>query len=246
MCSRYRHLISMPNICSLCKISVCHVNQAHRERLGSCGLDSLGPPRYDAPMPLLPVLDARILSSSLGLKHALSAYCALVLATTMVACSGGGGRETDPSTATDQEKRARIESMYDSFQLSLPADAEVSPSELSALQEEEATVLVDVRNDDERDVSIIPGAISKEEYEAKEDSFQSRPVVAYCTIGYRSGRYVETLRERGVDAKNLRGSLLAWTHAGLPMVNGRGEQVKRAHVYGADWDLLPEGFEAVW
>jgi len=136
--------------------------------------------------------------------------------------------------------------MYEGYNLPLTPDAEIAPRELAALQEDGMVVIVDVREAEERAVSMIPGSISKEHYESNAEEYHGRSVVAYCTIGYRSGRYVETLRSRGVDAKNLKGSLLAWTHAGLPMVDEQGKQVKRAHVYGAEWDLLPEGFEAVW
>ena len=77
-------------------------------------------------------------------------------------------------------------------------------------------VVVDVRTEAERAVSVIKGAVTKEQYEADVNGeYVGKKIVAYCTIGYRSGKYVEKLiKDKGVDAYNLRGSILAWTHAG--------------------------------
>jgi hypothetical protein len=41
-------------------------------------------------------------------------------------------------------------------------------------------------------------------------------------------------------------SLLAWSHAGGPLVDGEGRPTKRLHVFGARWDLAAEGYEPVW
>ena len=52
--------------------------------------------------------------------------------------------------------------------------------------------LIDVRSKAERDVSMVTGAISKDDFE----ELQLQPgekkgvkIIAYCTIGYRSGTY---------------------------------------------------------
>ena len=71
-------------------------------------------------------------------------------------------------------------------------------------------------------------------------------IVAHCTIGYRSGKYVAKLQRQGLDALNLKGSILSWVHAGQPVVTFEGEETKRVHVYGQKWDLLPQGYKAVW
>ena len=55
-------------------------------------------------------------------------------------------------------------------------------------------VIVDVRTKDEQDVSMIEGAMRKDDFEARKDEFKGHKVIAYCTIGYRSGKYVETLK----------------------------------------------------
>ena len=103
-------------------------------------------------------------------------------------------------------------------------------------------MLVDVRSDEERAVSTLPGAVSQEAFEA---TAPAGPVVTYCTIGARSGEYADGLRKQGRDVRNLAGSLLAWTHAGGPLTDAEGEPTRRVHVYGKRWDLIHSDYEAV-
>ena len=70
-------------------------------------------------------------------------------------------------------------------------------------------------------------------------------VVAYCTIGHRSSEYAQQLTQRGRRVLNLRGSILAWAHAGGPLVLN-SEATRTLHVYGSNWDLAPNRFETVW
>ena len=65
-------------------------------------------------------------------------------------------------------------------------------------------------------------------------------VIAYCTIGVRSGFFVRSLRRRGVNAVNMAGSILSWCHAGGELVDGvTGAPTNRVHVYGATWYVAP-------
>ena len=116
-------------------------------------------------------------------------------------------------------------------------------------------VLVDCREAAERDVSVIEGSIDKAEFEhllglaeSAAEAFEGRRICCYCTIGYRSGLFAKDLAiARGLDAVNMRGSLLAWVHAGGKVVlRDSGAETNRVHVYGRRWALLPEGYDAVW
>ena len=147
---------------------------------------------------------------------------------------------------TDAEKRAEIDRMCEEYREAYPDVPELDVDEFVDLREEKPVVLVDGRSEEERAVSIIPGAIAAPEFEQNAAEYERRPVVCYCTIGYRSGKYAEKLREDGWDAYNLRGSILAWTHAGKPLVTPGGEETKRVHVYGEKWDLAAKGYESVW
>lgn len=159
---------------------------------------------------------------------------------------GCGGPGDEVAGLSDEDKRAAIEATYEGFRGSFRGVMEVSAEEVAALRREAGAVVVDVRTDDERAVSVIQGSLSRKEFRRRLDEFREVPVVLQCTVGYRSGEYAMTLLDEGLDARNLRGGILAWVHAGLPVVDSSGMETRRVHVYGPDWDLLPEGFTAVW
>ena len=174
-----------------------------------------------------------------GASSPLAAIALLVL----VACAPEP-RPVGPTT--NEEKRAKIEALYEEFRPDFPDAEEIDVEGFLKLQARGEVLLVDVREDHERAVSTIPGAMSKEAFEEIKNDLRDVPVVVHCTIGYRSARYVESLKDQGVDAYNLKGSILSWVHAGQPVVDPEGNETKRVHVYGERWNLLPEGYEAVW
>ena len=178
-------------------------------------------------------------SSWSGAPSFLAAIALLVLAR----CAPEPG---SVGTTTNEEKRAKIEAMYEEFRPEFPDAEEIDVEGFLKLQARGEVLLVDVREHDERAISTIPGSISKEAFEEIADDLADVPVVVHCTIGYRSARYVESLKARGVHAYNLKGSILSWVHAGQPVVDPEGNETKRVHVYGKHWDLLPEGYEALW
>ena len=46
-------------------------------------------------------------------------------------------------------------------------------------------------------------------------------VYVICRSGSRSGRAAAMLRRAGIDAKNVRGGMIAWTRHQLPATNGK-------------------------
>jgi rhodanese-related sulfurtransferase len=107
-------------------------------------------------------------------------------------------------------------------------------------------VIVDARDFEEREVSIIPSAIGIEEFIENKEDFKKTPILFYCTIGCRSGLWAEELKADGFEAYNLWGGVLAWALSRHPLVTPEGETTKRVHVYGEKWALLPNGFDCVW
>lgn len=147
---------------------------------------------------------------------------------------------------SDAARRAQIESMYQEYREDFPAVDEISPQGLLDRKLAEDTVLVDVRTPEEQAVSMLPGAITQDAFEAARDAYQHQTVVTYCTIGARSGAYADELREEGVAVFNLKGSILAWTHAGLPLMDSAGQPTRSVHTYGRKWNLAASGYAAVW
>ena len=146
---------------------------------------------------------------------------------------------------TDIEKLSRVEEMVLALEKRFPDVETITVDEVGRLLEKDSVVLVDVREAKEQKVSMIPGAISVEEFEDDEDRYEELTVVAYCTIGHRSSEYAQQLTQRGRRVLNLRGSILAWAHAGGPLVLN-SEATRTLHVYGSNWDLAPSRFETIW
>ena len=146
---------------------------------------------------------------------------------------------------SDHDKRVKIESLYERVRRSFTGIPELAVDELRALQAQENVQLVDVRTPAEQAVSMIPGAITAREFEDNRTSFEGATVVAYCTIGYRSGRYADKLRKDGFKVRNLAGSILLWAHQ-VGALAHNGKPTKKIHVGGEKWDLAPSAFEAIW
>lgn len=145
----------------------------------------------------------------------------------------------------DAERLRRIERYYRVCARLLPKVPEISAAELAERRKRQRLAIVDVREPHEQSVSMIPGAMTRTEFDARKDAFRDVPIVAYCTLGFRSGKYAAKLCDEGFDAHNLRGAILAWTHTGEPLVDAQGE-TRRVHVYGRKWNLVASGYEGVW
>jgi len=146
---------------------------------------------------------------------------------------------------TDEQKLERINDLYKKYRRSFPNVPDVSVEELIAMKNERDVVLVDGRKKKEQEVSMLPDAITSREFEENIEKYRHKTIVVYCTIGSRSGHYARDLIGKGLIAYNLRGSILAWIHAGQKLVS-EGKETRRVHVYGRRWNLAPKGYEAVW
>jgi rhodanese-related sulfurtransferase len=171
----------------------------------------------------------------------------LATAAVLLAVVGCGPRL--PGEASDPQLAAEVERRYGAFRRRLfPAVPDIG---VAAWRPDgrwagsgPPPLLVDVRDDHEQAVSMLPGAISRQAFERDPDRYRGRLIVPYCTIGLRSGFYAQQLIKQGFRARNLAGSVLAWAHAGQPF-EAAGLPTRRVHVYGADWNLLPRGYEPV-
>ncbi|VEP16732.1 putative Rhodanese-like protein [Hyella patelloides LEGE 07179] len=149
------------------------------------------------------------------------------------------------TTRSEAWKQQKITSMYDEYVNNFPEVTGITVEEFRQLKQQNKTIIVDVRSPEERVVSIIPGAISQAEFEQNIDRYKNYPIVAYCTIGYRSGKYAQKLLKQGLSIFNLEGSLLAWSHIDGELVNSSGE-TKQIHVYGKQWRLTADDYQSTW
>lgn len=103
-------------------------------------------------------------------------------------------------------------------------------------------ILLDVRTAQEYAVSHLPGAI-RIDPDAPDlglvDSLDaSRPIVTYCSVGYRSSALAAKLAENGhTEIYNLKGSIFRWANEGRRVVRD-GAPVRAVHPYDALWGKL--------
>jgi len=153
---------------------------------------------------------------------------------------------TGQGMSADAQQMQKINEMYDWYKKWFFSGAQaIEVEELSELIEKGEAVLVDDRGEREQAVSMLPGAITRKEFDRDREKYKDQKIVVYCTIGLRSGRYSQHLMKKGFDAYNLKGGILAWAHSGRKFVH-ESKETTRAHVYGRKWSLLPQGYEAVY
>ena len=100
--------------------------------------------------------------------------------------------------------------------------------------------LLDVRTRAEFEVSHLPRAHHVEPDAAASVVQQPHdlPIVTYCSVGYRSGRFAEKLRAAGFsNVVNLEGSIFRWANEGRPLFRG-SERAEKVHPYNRSWGLL--------
>ena len=68
------------------------------------------------------------------------------------------------------------------------------------------------------------GAITQADFEKNAKEHQSKAVLVYCTVGYRSGIYAKKLRKK---SWNYQGSILDWCKNQLPVVTQDGNHTTR-------------------
>lgn len=103
--------------------------------------------------------------------------------------------------------------------------------------------LVDVRHADEFAVSHLPGALhvdGEAEIEAIRAAIPlDRPVVVYCSVGWRSSAFAQRLTAAGyTDVRNYLGSIFEWANGGGELVDGTGAATDHVHPFNSDWGAL--------
>lgn len=106
----------------------------------------------------------------------------------------------------------------------------------------EPRLLIDVRDIKEFSVSHLEGAIQADSITKIQTLIEMHPnvrqVVLYCSVGYRSAKYVQQLRQLNKsNVFNLKGSLFAWANEGKPLFAGK-EKVSKVHPFDAKWGEL--------
>jgi rhodanese-related sulfurtransferase len=101
-------------------------------------------------------------------------------------------------------------------------------------------VLLDTRSPDEFSVSRIQGAelIPYENFDPEMVSGlpKDTTVILYCSVGYRSEKIGEKLKDLGfTDVRNLYGGIFSWKNSGYSVVSDEGTTTDSVHAYNKAW-----------
>lgn len=113
--------------------------------------------------------------------------------------------------------------------------------------------IFDAREKEEFEVSHIKGAEYLGYKNIDTDKLADVPkdakVVLYCSVGYRSEKVGEQLKEMGYsNVYNLYGSIFEWVNQGYPVVTPEGEPTPKLHTYNSNWSkwVNDNKAEKVW
>ncbi len=113
--------------------------------------------------------------------------------------------------------------------------------------------ILDAREKDEFNTGHIQGATfvgyDRFDMESVKHLDKDKPVVVYCSIGYRSEKIGEKLQKAGfTKVYNLHGSLFEWVNQGNPLVDAQGKPTQNIHTYNKNWSqwVLNERYKKVW
>ena len=106
-------------------------------------------------------------------------------------------------------------------------------------------LLLDTRELSEFETSHIPGSLhfgfDNPLLNTLENIDKDQPIVMYCSIGYRSEKMAEVLKEKGfTNVKNLYGSIFEWSNRSYPLENSEGENTNKIHTYNRLWSKWVE------
>ncbi len=145
-------------------------------------------------------------------------------------------------TGCDRNRPGNWDSIVKDIRTKFPGVKQISTEELQAWLNTKDTakpVLIDRREREEYDVSHLPGAFpAKDKEEALkiiEREGKDRPVVVYCSVGYRSSVLARQLGNEGyTNVYNLEGSIFKWANEGR-LVYQEDRQVHVVHPYNSKW-----------
>ena len=102
--------------------------------------------------------------------------------------------------------------------MSHPGLPSVGPGEIPP-----GATLLDVREDDEWAAGHAPGAVHlpMSQITGRLDEIPEGPLAVVCKVGGRSAQVTAFLAQRGHEAVNVSGGMLAWEAEGRPMTTDR-------------------------
>ncbi|MDZ7648536.1 MAG: rhodanese-like domain-containing protein [Cytophagales bacterium] len=116
---------------------------------------------------------------------------------------------------------------------------EVSVSQVKGMKD---VLLLDARESNEYEVSHIRNAmyVGYDQFDpgTLKSIDKNQKIVVYCSVGYRSEKISEKLKEAGfTDVSNLYGGIFEWVNQENPVVDSAGQETKNIHAYNKTWGV---------
>ena len=64
---------------------------------------------------------------------------------------------------------------------------------------------------------------------------KEKPIVIYCSIGYRSEKIAEQLQKKGYTTYNLYGGIFQWSNQSYEVVSSENKPTNKVHGYDQNW-----------
>ncbi len=116
---------------------------------------------------------------------------------------------------------------------------EVSVSQVKGMKN---VLLLDAREWNEYQVSHIENAkyvgYDQFQLETLRTIDKKQRIVVYCSVGYRSEKISEKLKQAGfTDVSNLYGGIFEWVNQSNPVVDSKGKATENIHAYNKTWGV---------
>ena len=64
---------------------------------------------------------------------------------------------------------------------------------------------------------------------------KNKPIVVYCSIGYRSEKIAEKLQKKGYQVYNLYGGIFDWKNKNNTVIDSTNNPTENVHTYNKEW-----------
>ncbi|HAD11060.1 MAG TPA: rhodanese-like domain-containing protein [Saprospirales bacterium] len=120
-----------------------------------------------------------------------------------------------------------------------------------AKNKQSQSIFLDAREPREYEISHISGATSVgyDHFDLSKISLpadKSKPIIVYCSVGYRSEKVAEKLIKAGYqNVSNMYGGIFEWVNSDYPVVNSTGP-TRRVHAFDRTWGVWLNKGEKVY
>ena len=89
------------------------------------------------------------------------------------------------------------------YKKQFPEVGDLTAQKARDLTADRKTVLIDIREPREQQISMLPGVITEKEFMDDPAKYKDAVKIAYCTISYRSGKFAQKFQKIGIPVYNL-------------------------------------------